>query len=120
MIIRATASDMSTATTTGDDILNGEAGNDYLSGGDGNDTLNGGVDNDTLDGGNGAIGTNNSIELYDLESDIGEHKNVANDDPELRDALVKELIAWHGLVEAPIPTEKNPGYNPSARSKKKK
>lgn len=73
-----------------------------------------------LDGGKGAIATNNSVELYDLESDLGEHKNVANENPELRDALVKELVTWHGVVEAPIPNEKNPDYDPDAPSKKKK
>ncbi|NWK55852.1 sulfatase [Verrucomicrobiaceae bacterium N1E253] len=72
-----------------------------------------------LDGGKGAIATNNAVELYDLESDLGEHKNVANENPELRDALVRELVTWHGVVEAPIPTEKNPEYDPNATAKKK-
>jgi hypothetical protein len=72
-----------------------------------------------LDGGVEAIATNNSVELYDLESDRGEHKNVANQNPELRDALVKELVAWYGTTDAPIPSETNPDYNPELPSKKK-
>lgn len=72
-----------------------------------------------LDGGAGTIATNNSVELYDLENDRGEHKNLANTHPELRDALVKELITWHGTAKAPIPTEKNPNYDPTAQPKKK-
>jgi arylsulfatase A-like enzyme len=72
-----------------------------------------------LDGGAGTIATNNAIELYDLESDRGEHKNLANENPEMRDSLVKELIAWHGTAEAPIPNKPNPDYSPGANSSKK-
>jgi arylsulfatase A-like enzyme len=73
-----------------------------------------------LDGGSGTIATNNSVELYDLENDRGEHKNVANDNPELRDALVKELVKWHGTAKAPIPNKNNPDYDPKAKPKKNK
>ncbi len=72
-----------------------------------------------LDGGAGTIATNNSVELYDLKNDRGEHKNLANTNPELRDALVKELITWHGTAKAPIPNKKNPDYDPTAKPKKK-
>ncbi|MFC4995279.1 sulfatase [Rubritalea tangerina] len=72
-----------------------------------------------LDGGKDAIATNQSVELYDLENDIGEHKNVANQNPEVRDMLVKELIKWHGVTEAPVPTEKNPEYDPNKATEKK-
>lgn len=73
-----------------------------------------------LDGGKGEIASNNSVELYDLESDIGEHKNLANQNPEIRDMMVNELIKWHGVTEAPVPSEKNPEYDPSKSKEKKK
>ena len=42
-----------TATTNGDDTVNGNNGDDYIDGGSGNDTLSGGSGNDTLFGGLG-------------------------------------------------------------------
>ena len=45
---------ITTATTSGNDILNGGDGNDIIYGGAGNDTIDGGKDNDTLIGGAGA------------------------------------------------------------------
>ncbi|NQZ59054.1 MAG: hypothetical protein HRT88_16500, partial [Lentisphaeraceae bacterium] len=72
-----------------------------------------------LDGGRAAVPTNNAVELYDLQEDIGEHKNLASQNPEVRDMLLTELISWHGTVKAPIPTEKNPAYDPSAKKAKK-
>ncbi len=72
-----------------------------------------------LDGGADTVASNNAVELYDLENDRGEHKNLANQNPELRDALVKELVAWHGVTNAPIPHEKNPDYDPDLAPKKK-
>ena len=54
------------------------------------------------------------LELYNLKDDIGEAKNLAGKMP----AKVKELrdvmVAWRKDVKAPIPTEKNPQYDPSA------
>ncbi len=64
-------------------------------------------------------GGKNAVELYDLDSDMGEHKDVAQQNPEVRDMLLKELVNWHGTVKAPIPTKKNPEYNPSAAKEKK-
>ncbi|MCD6395282.1 MAG: aryl-sulfate sulfohydrolase, partial [Planctomycetes bacterium] len=65
-----------------------------------------------LDGGPDAIDTNNAIELYDLENDIGETTNLANTNKARRDELLNMLTNWQKAVDAPIPTEPNPGYAP--------
>jgi len=64
-----------------------------------------------LDGGKGSIDTNNAIELYDLESDISETKNLANTNKAKRDELLNLLIDWQNSVGAPIPTTPNPDYS---------
>jgi len=63
-----------------------------------------------LDGGRGAIDTNNAIELYDLENDISETKNLANTNKTKRDELLDLLIDWQKSVDAPIPSQPNPDY----------
>ena len=72
-----------------------------------------------LDGGAKTIATNNAVELYDLKNDLGERKNLANEKTEIRDELVKEITDWYNSTNAPIPTEKNPGYDPTAQKVKK-
>jgi len=72
-----------------------------------------------LDGGKAKVTSNNSVELYNLETDRGEYKNVAAENPKVRDELLDELVKWHGTTEAPIPTEKNPEYDPKAPNEKK-
>jgi arylsulfatase A-like enzyme len=73
-----------------------------------------------LDGGADTIASNNAVELYNLASDRGERTNLANQNPELRDTLLSELIAWHGTTEAPIPGEQNPAHAPDSKPTKKK
>ena len=60
------------------------------------------------------------IELYDLESDLGERTNLAESHPEKAAGLYKKLKQWQVKIKAPIPTEMNPEYDPDAKSKKKK
>ncbi|MGJ8644410.1 MAG: sulfatase [Luteolibacter sp.] len=62
------------------------------------------------------------LELYDLEADIGERKNVAADHPEVASELHGLLKKWRAEVDAPVPTELNPKYDPDAKAggKKKK
>ena len=59
-----------------------------------------------LDGDWGTIETNNAIELYDLEADIGEQDNRAhssspNYNPTKRNELLNDLIAWQEEIGAP-------------------
>ncbi len=62
-------------------------------------------------------GGDNSMELYDLENDMGERNNVAQQNPEVCEALRVELASWMEHSQAPIPTEKNPAYDPASASK---
>jgi len=70
-----------------------------------------------LDGGRAALATNNAVELYNLADDIGERKNLALEKPDKRDELLDDLLAWFDAVKAPLPSEKNPGYNPGQAAK---
>jgi arylsulfatase A-like enzyme len=56
-----------------------------------------------LDGGKKKIANNNSIELYNLKDDEGEHKNIANEQPKKRDELLKDVLAWLKKTNAPMP-----------------
>lgn len=60
------------------------------------------------------------LELYDLESDPGERTNIAASRPEKAVELHQLLRRWREELNAPVPTEKNPGYNPNAKPKPKK
>ena len=54
-----------------------------------------------------------SVELYDLESDIGETRNLAGSHPGQRDHLRSLLQQWRKDVGARVPTTRNPNYDPS-------
>ncbi|VGO16226.1 Arylsulfatase [Pontiella desulfatans] len=53
-----------------------------------------------------------AFELYDLETDIGERNNLAESNPEQVKELKRLLNAWRKNVNAPVPTGKNPKYDP--------
>ena len=53
----------------------------------------------------------NSLELYDLESDIGEAKNLAASNPEMTKTLLAELKAWQRKSGADIPGKANPDFD---------
>jgi len=55
------------------------------------------------------------LELYNLNEDIGESKNLAESHKEMLNELHADLKAWRKAVDAPIPTEKNPKYDPNAK-----
>lgn len=63
-----------------------------------------------LDGGRENISDNNSVELYNLESDISETKNLSNTETAKRDELLDELLHWIEDTEAPVPSEANPDF----------
>jgi len=51
------------------------------------------------------------LELYNLQKDIGEKKNLAGQMPEKASELQKKLAAWRKSVGAKMPTP-NPNYDP--------
>ncbi len=51
------------------------------------------------------------LELYNLEEDISETNNLAEQMPEKAIFLHEKLINWRAKVNAPVPTELNPEYN---------
>jgi arylsulfatase A-like enzyme len=68
-----------------------------------------------LDGGREKMATNNAVELYNIAADIGERKNLANENRAKRDELLGDLLKWFKSVNAPLPAEKNPAYAPGTR-----
>ena len=57
-----------------------------------------------------------SLELYNLREDIGETRNLAETRPEKAKELHDRLVAWRKTVGAPVPTERNPKFDPSTRT----
>lgn len=57
------------------------------------------------------------LELYDLDRDIGEKSNLAEKMPDKTRELHAMLVKWRKAVKAPVPTEKNPQYDPTAAPK---
>jgi len=60
-----------------------------------------------------------SLELYDLDVDLGEKNNLASSNPEKAKELLGKLDAWREQVKAPFPT-KNENPETDAAPKKKK
>jgi len=56
------------------------------------------------------------IELYNLKDDLGEKNDLAGTMPGKAKELHRTLIEWRRSVNAPVPTEKNPQYDPAARA----
>ena len=52
------------------------------------------------------------LELYNLDDDLGETRNVAREHPEKANELYRMLNAWRLRTRAPIPRERNPEYDP--------
>ena len=53
-----------------------------------------------------------SLELYHLESDLAETTNLATKHPKKTEELLEKLQDWQARTQAPIPTKKNPQYQP--------
>ena len=60
------------------------------------------------------------VELYNLKDDIGEKSDLAAAKPAKAKELHRVLLQWRKSVGAPVPTEKNPKYNPDVKPAKKK
>ncbi|WP_286174983.1 sulfatase [Cytophaga sp. FL35] len=52
------------------------------------------------------------LELYDLNSDWSETHNLIHEKKEIAHALLGKLELWRKETNAPVPTEKNPDYDP--------
>ena len=50
------------------------------------------------------------LELYDLEADPGERKNLASLYPQKTTELHQLMQTWRSELQAPIPTELNPKF----------
>ena len=57
------------------------------------------------------------LELYHLEKDIGETRNLAAIHPDKTKALHQVLKDWRQQVNAPVPTMKNPAFDPEAEKR---
>ena len=57
------------------------------------------------------------LELYNLKDDIGETTNLASKNPDKLKELHDRMKAWREDLNAPVPTEKNPDFNPEAERK---
>ncbi len=53
------------------------------------------------------------LELYNLKDDIGERNNLAGAMPDRARQLHDVMQRWRASVKAPVPTKRNPRYNPS-------
>lgn len=52
-------------------------------------------------------------ELYNLRDDIGESRDLAASRPDKVQELYQTITEWRRDVNAPVPTEKNPRYDPN-------
>ena len=57
------------------------------------------------------------LELYNLKDDIGETTNLATERPEKLKELHNRMKAWRKDLNAPVPTEKNPDFDPEIERK---
>jgi arylsulfatase A-like enzyme len=71
-----------------------------------------------LDGGRSQLATNHAVELYNLAADPGEHHDLANENPAVRDRLLTQMLHWIAATDAKLPTQKNPAYDPTANPPK--
>jgi len=55
------------------------------------------------------------LELYNLREDLSERNNLAAKMPEKTKELHASMLKWRKATKAPVPTEKNPQYNPKAK-----
>jgi len=54
------------------------------------------------------------LELYNLKDDIGEKMNLAPTKPDKAEELHRVLLDWRASIRAPVPTVRNPKYDPNA------
>lgn len=67
-----------------------------------------------LDGGRDAIPANRAVELYNLREDVGEHNDLSAQNPEKRNELINEILAFWKRTGAVLPSTPNPDYRPAS------
>ncbi|MFM9029374.1 MAG: hypothetical protein ACKOTF_01605, partial [Opitutaceae bacterium] len=65
-----------------------------------------------LDGGRARLETNRAVELYDLNTDLGESNDLARSNPDKREEMLDRLLAWMKDTGALVPSQANPKYRP--------
>ena len=60
----------------------------------------------------------NRLELYNLNDDINEKNDLAKSNPDQVKKLYKLMQQWRKNTNAPVPSEKNPKYDPSIKNDK--
>jgi arylsulfatase A-like enzyme len=60
------------------------------------------------------------LELYNLQDDVGETKNLAAEMPDKVKELHDRLVAWRNEIKAPMPTKNDGKALPKAKGKAKK
>ena len=56
-------------------------------------------------------------ELFNLDTDISESKNLATDHPEIASSLRSSLSKWRTQIKAPVPTQPNPKFDQEAEQR---
>jgi hypothetical protein len=56
-----------------------------------------------------------ALELYNLQQDLGEENNLAHKMPKKTKELHASMLKWRKATKAPVPTERNPQYDPKAK-----
>lgn len=69
-----------------------------------------------IDGGRTGLPGNGAVELYHLGRDLGERENLAATEAAKRDELLEDLLTWQKGVQALLPSEANPRYDPNAKA----
>jgi arylsulfatase A-like enzyme len=60
-----------------------------------------------LDGGREKLATNHAVELYHIAGDTGERDNLSGSNPEKRDELLDDLLAWFEKTGAKLAEKKS-------------
>jgi len=65
-----------------------------------------------LDGGREQVDSNRAVELYDLDADPGETRDLSGAETGVRDALLDDLLAWIERADAYMAASPNEAYRP--------
>ena len=61
-----------------------------------------------------------SLQLYNLDEDLGEKNNLASSQAEKARELLAKLDAWRAEIKAPLPTKNEPQDSPAGTGKTRK